>query len=276
MGPDIKIRVAVAPDLPPVLVDAAYLDSALLNMSLNARDAMPDGGELWFKIEPVSGKVVITVEDTGQGMPPDVLAQACEPFFSTKGVNGSGLGLSMVQGFARQSGGELRIRSAVNTGTSIELTLPVAPPLGTGTHSAVSGRLRGSGKVLFVDDDPTVSMIIIAFLSQAGFDVVAARDGKEALSILRAEPRFDALVTDYVMPEMNGADLIAWARELYPALPAMVITGYAGAKDLAGLPADIVVLRKPCQRDDLVNQVKELIDRALTARTAQSVALTQH
>jgi light-regulated signal transduction histidine kinase (bacteriophytochrome) len=267
-GLDIKIRVAVAPDLPPVLVDAAYLDSALLNLALNARDAMPAGGELWFKIEPVSGQVVITVEDTGQGMPPDVLAQACEPFFSTKGVNGSGLGLSMVQGFARQSGGDLRIRSAVDKGTSIELTLPVAPPPGGGTVSAVNRRLRGSGKVLFVDDDPTVSMIITAFLGQAGFDVVSAGDGKAALSILASEPGFDALVTDYVMPEMNGADLIAWARELYPALPAMVITGYAGAKDLAGLPADVVVLRKPCQRDDLVNQVKGLIDRA-AARAAQ-------
>lgn len=258
LGRDVLIRIDTSPGLPLVLADAAHLDSALLNLALNARDAMPHGGELLIEARAVGELVVIAVSDTGAGMAPDVLAQACEPFFSTKGAQGSGLGLSMVQGFARQSGGELRIQSAPDQGTRIEIWLPVAQQPAASAPAPRVQQARGRGRILVVDDDLDVGRVTSAFLCKAGYDVITVGSGDEALAKLSANLLFDALVTDYAMPGMNGADLVKSS----PSLPALLITGYAGAEGLDCLPPNVTILRKPFQREDLVSRVKGLIEGA--------------
>ena len=260
LGHDIIVHIDVAPDLPNILADAAHLDSALLNLALNARDAMPRGGELRIEANARAGQVVIAITDTGEGMTAEVLAQACEPFFSTKGIDGSGLGLSMVQGFARQSGGELRIQSVPKQGSRIELWLPmVSRPAALRPPPTVQ-EVHGHGRVLVVDDDPDVGRVVAAFLSKAGFDVTMVSGGNKALAKLGANLTFDVLVTDYAMQGMNGADVVLQARELHPALPALIITGYAGAEGLDLLPSDVAILRKPFDRKDLARKVKGLVE----------------
>jgi PAS domain S-box-containing protein len=261
LGHDIVVRVSVAPGLPRVMADASHLDSALLNLALNARDAMPQGGELRIEAFERAGQVVIAVSDTGQGMSPDVLAHACEPFFSTKGATGSGLGLSMAQGFASQSGGELRIQSSPEQGTRVEICLPIARTQPAAAPADKSAAQRGRGSVLVVDDDADVARITAVFMRKAGFDVTSVGSSNQALSELCLGTRFDALVTDFAMPGMNGTDLVLEARELHSDLPALVITGYAGAEGLERLPPDVAILRKPFQRDRLVETVKTMMAR---------------
>jgi CheY-like chemotaxis protein len=205
--------------------------------------------------------VVIAVSDTGQGMSPDVLAHACEPFFSTKGATGSGLGLSMAQGFASQSGGELRIQSSPEQGTRVEICLPIARTQPAAAPADKSAAQRGRGSVLVVDDDADVARITAVFMRKAGFDVTSVGSSNQALSELCLGTRFDALVTDFAMPGMNGTDLVLEARELHSDLPALVITGYAGAEGLERLPPDVAILRKPFQRDRLVETVKTMMAR---------------
>ncbi|MFZ1426723.1 MAG: ATP-binding protein [Geminicoccaceae bacterium] len=260
LGRDVRVHIDVSPNLPNILADASHLDSALLNLALNARDAMPRGGEMRIKASLRSGQVVIAVTDTGEGMTADVLAQACEPFFSTKGVEGSGLGLSMVHGFARQSGGELRIQSTPAQGTCIEIWLPIVSRAPVLVPAPALQEVHGQGKVLVVEDDPDVGRVVAGLLRKSGFQVTMVTDSNEALSKLGANLRFDVLVTDYAMRGMNGADLVLQARELRPALPALIITGYPGAEGLDLLPPDVAVLRKPFDRKDLVRKVKALID----------------
>ena len=263
LGRDIAILVDVPINLPSVLVDAAHLDSALLNLALNARDAMPRGGQLRIKTHIMGNQVVISVTDTGVGMTPDVLAHACEPFFSTRGVGGSGLGLSMVQGFARQSGGELRIQSAIDQGTHVEIWLPVAPSPAVVQTPPNAPPSRGQGMVLVVDDDAHVKRVVMTILRKAGFDVTSASNGAEALVAL-GRLRVDALVTDFAMPVMNGADLALKARELDPKLPILVITGYASIAGSEHLPVDVKILRKPFQREGLLSVVKSLVELGKT------------
>lgn len=268
-GRDIWVRVEAPPDLPPVLADVAHFDTAVLNLALNAREAMPAGGELWIEAYVEEGRVVLAVSDNGVGMAPGVLARACEPFFTTKDIGGSGLGLSMVYGFAHQSGGELRIRSAHGQGTRVELLLPVATPSVTAVAQPAHGRAHG--RVLVVDDKPEVRRVIAAFLRKAGFEVIEAGGGGDVLDgVMCSGPGFDVLVTDYAMPGMDGVELVHHARELRPTLPVLVISGHAGSREygsgsgsgmgLEHLPADVVVLRKPVRREELVRVVKRLIE----------------
>lgn len=265
LGHDIAVRVEIASNLPYALADAAHLDAALLNLALNARDAMPQGGELRIAAHTRNGHIVVSVTDTGEGMTPDVLMHACEPFFSTKGLNGSGLGLSMVQGFARQSGGELNIRSTPGQGTRIEISLPSTAQNTLASRTVKTAPVRGQGRVLVVDDEPDVGRVTAVFLRKTGFEVVLATDANAALYELGAGLAFNALVTDYAMPGMNGADLVLCAREFHPLLPALIITGYAGAEGLDALPSDVAILRKPFQREDLACRVKELIENEVVA-----------
>ncbi len=260
IGNDIVIHLDLAADLPDIFADSAHLESALLNLALNSRHAMPKGGELRLRTRVRKGQVVLAVIDTGLGMTPQVLAQACDPFFSTKGGDGSGLGLSMVQGFARQSGGELRIQSTPEWGTCVEICLPLAQSPAIAMPPADGAEVRGHGTVLVVDDDESVRRVTVAFLKKAGFDVHTAGDGNEAVAVLSTGVLFHALVTDYAMVGMSGGDLVLQARELYPTLPAMVITGYVGAEGLDNLPAGVTILRKPFHREELVRLVKVLID----------------
>jgi PAS domain S-box-containing protein len=263
LGHDIEVEVVVAPGLPPAYADPAHLSSALLNLALNARDAMPRGGSLRIEAFAAGKELVVAVSDTGEGMPPEVVARACEPFFTTRGVSGTGLGLSMVHGFARQSGGDLRIRSRVGEGTRVEIVLLPAPA-GTAMEPPASAETPTScfGRILIVDDEADVRQVTSAFLRKAGFEVTEARDADVALKVLADGRRFDALVTDYAMAGMNGVELVMRAREIEPGQPALIITGYAGAEGLRWLPPDVVVLRKPFKRADFVRAVKNLVEAA--------------
>jgi PAS domain S-box-containing protein len=263
LGHSITVHLNLPPELPSVFADVAHLDAALLNLALNARDSMPQGGQLWVEARTSDNQVVITVADDGAGMTPEVLAHACDPFFSTKGPTGSGLGLSMAQGFVRQSGGELRIESILGKGTRIELWLPagegVPPPAQADRGSQEAA---ANARILVVDDDSEVARVTTAFLRKAGYHVTTVTSSSEAMATMNLGLKFDALITDYAMPGMSGADLIVQARELQPGLPALVMTGYVGAEGLSNLSAGVAVLRKPFHRIDLVQGVADLVKKS--------------
>jgi PAS domain S-box-containing protein len=262
LGHTIQLEVKAVASLPHVFVDGAHLDSALLNLALNARDAMPDGGDLVIEATATADHVALSVSDTGSGMTSEVLAQACEPFFSTKGPKGSGLGLSMVQGFARQSNGELRIESVVGLGTRITLNLPLAGAVPAPAPGRKTVSVVGQGRVLVVDDEVDVGRITGLFLVKAGYEVVTVNSADRALEVLAGPSQFDAVVTDFAMPGMDGAELVLRARDCCAMLPAVVITGYAGADRLDRLPGGVAVLHKPFHREQLARMVKRVIDAA--------------
>jgi CheY-like chemotaxis protein len=248
------------------LADIAQLEAALINMAMNARDAMADGGCLRISayeaeadraIVPAGHYVVISVADTGSGMDATTLAQACEPFFTTKGVLGTGLGLSMVQGFARQSGGEAHIISGVGEGTTIDLWLPsAAAPVEP--KPAVAAPPAPAGRILLVDDAADMLVVVSAFLRGVGLEVVTASSGDNALAVLAGGKRFNAIVSDFAMPEMNGLELLTLAREVDPSMVGMIITGYSDPELMSG-KNDLVVLRKPFNRAELIQTVLKLI-----------------
>ncbi|MBV8971532.1 MAG: response regulator, partial [Sphingomonadaceae bacterium] len=261
-GPQIRTVVAIAERVPPALADANQLEMALLNLSVNARDAMPDGGTLRIAVEAeavpdghravlAAGRYVrLTVTDDGQGMDKATLERAVEPFFSTKGVGkGTGLGLSMVHGLASQLGGALAIDSHPGHGTTVELWLPISDEQlvaadASGQHSG-KGR---SGTVLLVDDEELVRASTADMLSELGYTVVEAASGEEAIRIVRDGDRPDLLVTDHLMPGMTGVDLARVLRAEHPGLAALLVSGYA---DSAGVAADLPRLVKPFRKDDL-------------------------
>jgi signal transduction histidine kinase len=266
LGPHIVIKVQADQALPRIYVDPGQLQTALLNMAINASHAMPGGGTLTLEAREDSEArewyVVISVSDTGVGMDEATLAQAFEPFFTTKGLEGSGLGLSMVQGFAEQSGGEVRIESTPGNGTKVELRLPATWATSfPDEQQSAPAKLVGSGRILLVDDAADVLAITGALLEKAGFQVVRAGSGNQAVATLTAGERFDALVTDYAMLGMNGMELIARARAVQPELPALVITGFAEVDGAETLPEDILVLRKPFPRQQLVGALLQSIGR---------------
>lgn len=259
LGHRIEVTLSVSPDLPQILVDVSHLDAALLNLALNARDAMPAGGTLHIDARAVLGELVIAVSDTGEGMTPEVLALACDPFFSTKGAKGSGLGLAMAQGFARQSGGELRIRSTPGEGTQVEIWLPTAPLFEAVPVAPKPFSVAGTGKILVVDDDPDVLRLTAAVLRKSGFEVTTAGNGGAAIAELRAGHSFEVLVTDFAMHGIDGAELARLARELQPALPILVMSGYAGNQGMERLPAGVSILRKPFRRAEIVRQIRDMV-----------------
>ncbi|MBH5370559.1 hybrid sensor histidine kinase/response regulator [Bradyrhizobium glycinis] len=241
VGPNIVIHAEVMPDVDPVAVDANQLELALINLAVNARDAMPHGGSLTIACHneenagsaglPPGSLVCITVTDTGEGMSEETLARAQEPFFTTKGVGkGTGLGLSMVHGFTAQSGGAMRLQSQRGEGTTVTMWLPRAKhgekPASSEIRPAapeLSRRLR----VLLVDDDVLVSMGAADMLLDLGHSVTEAQSGGQALKLLDSDPLFDIVVTDYAMPGMNGLELAQRIKELHPKLPIILATGYA-------------------------------------------------
>jgi PAS domain S-box-containing protein len=280
VGPGIAVSVVGAPDLWPILVDANQLENALLNLCINARDAMPDGGKLLIETSnreldergartrdlPPGAYVSLCVTDTGAGMPPEVIARAFDPFFTTKPIGqGTGLGLSMVYGFVRQSGGQVRIHSQVGDGTSVCLFLPRHGIETESEHSAQdSGRfLAGQGeRVLVVDDEPTVRMLIADVLDELGYGPIEAEDGASGLEILRAEGRIDLLITDVGLPGgMNGRQLADAGRALRPGLRVLFITGYAESAVVNGgnLETGMQVLTKPFPMDELTRRIREML-----------------
>ena len=255
-----------------VMADPSRLEEALTCLVVNARDAMPGGGEIILAAahglpegEQPAGppRVVITVEDEGAGMTQDVLERACEPFFTTKGPPAAGLSLAMAQGFARQSGGDLRLFSTPGIGTVAMLLLPsAASQVETPPHPVSAAPRAGSrGQVLIADDIGDVRVVMADTIRQIGFEPLAAGQGSEALELLRSHPGIVVLVTDYAMPGMTGLELIAQARQLRPGLPALVVSGYAKEAMPDAVPDGVAVLTKPVRRQVLV----DAIDAALGA-----------
>jgi signal transduction histidine kinase len=264
-----RMEVHSADDLWPVTIDPVQFDLALLNLAINARDAMPDGGRLAVDVrncileptmERTGGEYVrVSVTDTGIGMPPDVLARALDPFFTTKPPGqGSGLGLPQAYAFATQSRGWLTLSSTVGAGTTIEIYLPRSlQPL-----SAVAARAdgqapgRGSGRVLFVEDDPLVREAVVRGLEDCGFDVMVAADGDKALAMLDAGLDADVVFSDIVMPgKVSGVDLAGILHERRPGLPVVLATGYTDQR--AVIPG-VQVLAKPYEIDQLVELLANL------------------
>jgi CheY-like chemotaxis protein len=268
LGPGYRLETRLAPGLPPVLVDPGQLELAVLNLALNARDALPGGGgiEISARVEVegdgapsqqgqppeghaggdvggrVGGHVVLAVTDHGEGMDAATLARAAEPFFTTKGAGkGTGLGLAMVQGLAVQSGGRLELRSTQGVGTVAELWLrraeAVARPGPDSAAVAPAATPSRRLSVLVVDDDPLVLASAGAMLEDLGHRAVEAEDGERALARLRAGAEVDLVITDYGMPGMSGLQLAEELRRLRPGLPVLLATGYGEvpALDAAGL-----------------------------------------
>lgn len=272
LGSRIRPRFDVAGDCPPVLADANQMEMALLNLAINARDAMPDGGELAFVaacdqppagLLPPGDYVRIAVTDSGEGMAPELVAKVFEPFFTTKGVQGNGLGLSQVYGMAQQSGGAARILSEPGVGTTVEIWLRAA----TGNEDAEPAppahlpAARQAARILIVEDDDFVRESMVSSLEALGHTVRQAPDGEAGLRALHDE-RPDLLITDYLMPGMTGAELMRRTRAMFPGLPMIIATGYADMKAIEEVIRDDVVLRKPFQLAELAVSVGQALDRA--------------
>ena len=264
VGPSYSIETRFPLALKPVEVDANQLELALLNLSLNARDAMPDGGDIILSAREEriaaanrpgleAGQYIrISVIDTGEGMDEETLRKAAEPFFTTKGVGkGTGLGLSMVHGFAEQSGGRLILYSQKGSGTTAELWLPVAKTSAQPVAPAqvTPAKMFRPLTVLAVDDDALVLMNTVATLEDLGHTVFEAYSAKEALEILRREDSVDLIVADHAMPKMTGTELAKVVRSEWPDIPVLLATGYADRVpgDDIGLPK----LTKPFMERDL-------------------------
>jgi PAS domain S-box-containing protein len=263
LGPHIAIRVRTDQG-PAVWADPGQLQTALVNLAINARDAMPQGGQLYINARTVHEAdqtwVAIAVTDTGTGMDETTLAQAMDPFFTTKGPRGTGLGLSMVKGFAEQSDGKVEITSTPGEGTTVELRLPLTASDHPSSQTTLSEAPRMLGRILLVDDSTDLLLTIGTSLEKAGFAVTRADGGHKALALLTEDGGcFDAIVSDYAMPGVNGVDLIAAARIIHPGLRAVLITGYADLVKVEPLPAGILLLHKPFGRDDLIDTLKRLM-----------------
>jgi CheY-like chemotaxis protein/two-component sensor histidine kinase len=272
LGPGVQIATDFEPDLPPTRVDPNQLELALLNLALNARDAMPLGGQLTISahreqvtVGDVPGLapgdyVCIAERDTGNGMDEPTLKRATEPFFTTKGTGrGTGLGLSMVDGLVAQSGGAMRITSQPGLGTTVELWLPISEAAeATRPRPIAVPRIENSHscRVLVVDDDPIVLSGTVAMLEDLGHSVCEAACGKEALELLHEEPSIDLVITDHAMPGMTGTELAIQIRQYWPAVPVVIATGYADvpAEEL-GLPR----LSKPYRQQELAELVGRLV-----------------
>ncbi len=259
IGPHITITTRFPLAVPPVLADRAQLELALMNLVVNARDAMADGGLITLcadEVEDERGRkyVRLAVVDEGSGMDPDTLARATDPFFTTKGVGkGTGLGLPMVQGMVEQCGGRFRLESEVGKGTRAEVWLPVteAPPRpatgGDERAQPATGRVL---RILAVDDDPIVLLNTATVLADIGHQVIQAHSGPAALTQLGEHP-IDLLITDYAMPGMTGAELVAQAKQAQPDLKAIIVSGYAELPE--GAPLEVPRLAKPFNDLDLAN-----------------------
>jgi signal transduction histidine kinase/ActR/RegA family two-component response regulator len=281
LGSGIRLRFEVVPGVDCVIADANQMEMALLNLAINARDAMPGGGELAFVASraappaglPLDGQYVrIAVTDSGEGMSPEVAARVFEPFFTTKGVGkGTGLGLSQVYGMAQQSGGAARIISAPGAGTTVEIWLRAdsgdSDSLARPAEPAAAVPRKGA-RILVVEDDDFVRTSMVASLEALGHEVAQAADGEAGLRELgRAAP--DLMITDYLMPGITGAELVRRARKDHPGLPMIIATGYADMKAIEQVIGDDMVLRKPFQLAELASSVDRALQR-MEARAGRS------
>ncbi|PMS36604.1 phospho-acceptor domain-containing protein [Trinickia symbiotica] len=277
VGASIELKFALPEDLPLTLVDANQIELAVLNLVVNARDAMPDGGAVSIAVDAVHSSkcadleagdyVRLTVSDTGHGMDPKTLSRATEPFFTTKEVGkGTGLGLSMIHGLALQLNGALRLSSAAGRGTQAELWLPVTsqalsvPATAEPESPVIEPAVAARATILLVDDDALISTSTAYLLEDMGHEVIEVNSGADALSVLEQGRNVDLLITDYAMPKMTGAQLARAARELRPGLPILIATGYADLPQAMSM--DIPRLRKPYQQKQLVAEIAKALGGA--------------
>jgi PAS domain S-box-containing protein len=281
VGPAVRVEVVGAPNIWTTRVDPNQLENALLNLCINARDAMPEGGSLMIETSnqwiddrgarerdvPAGQYVTMSVTDTGTGMTPEVIARAFDPFFTTKPVgSGTGLGLSMIYGFARQSGGQVRIYSEVGEGATVRLYLPrhvgdaetaeAQPAL-----SAVAHATPGQA-VLVVDDEPLVRMLVVDVLQELGYTAIEAGDGHSGMKILKSAARIDLLITDIGLPGgLNVRQVAEAARKLRPDLKVLFITGYAENAVLSHghIDAGMQVMTKPFAMEGLASRIRSLL-----------------
>jgi PAS domain S-box-containing protein len=273
LGPLITVEIDIAADLPSIKADPNQLETAILNLALNARDAMPHGGTIEIhsrleKCHEVMGSsaltedcVVLSVIDSGEGMDEKTLQRALEPFYTTKGVGkGTGLGLSMVHGMTEQLGGRVRLKSKVGQGTTVEMWLPLAEgmPLERGAPPVVETVESPARNlvIVVVDDDRLVLTNTSAMLEDAGHTVIEASSGAQALERIRETVHVDLVVTDQAMPQMTGIQLAAAIRVEWPATPILLVSGFAELPSGSGL--GIPTLAKPYSLDDLRKAVEAL------------------
>jgi CheY-like chemotaxis protein/two-component sensor histidine kinase len=279
IGPSVSIMVDIRPDVQPIKIDANQLELAIMNLAVNARDAMPNGGNLTIACRnetaddssklpsalPPGEYVRLSVVDTGEGMSEATRAKAMEPFFTTKGVGkGTGLGLSMVQGLTAQSGGAIEISSQLGKGTAVTLWLPRARhedrAYVPSDQTTPSAEMANKGlRILLVDDDPLVSMNTTELLMDLGHSVVEAPSASRALEVLESTDEFGVVITDYAMPNMNGLDLAIEIRRIRPDLPIVLATGYADLPPDAA--PEFLRLGKPYTQQ----QLAEAVETALNA-----------
>ena len=277
LGPSIEIEISHSPGLPPARVDPNQLELAILNLAINARDAMPRGGKLAIEASSAQCEpsgvlkpgdyVRISVRDSGTGMDERTLARAVEPFFSTKGLGkGTGLGLSMVHGLAAQLGGSLFLSSRPGDGTTAEIWLPEAAEAASpdDMESRLTVSAPREAAIILVDDEDLVRFGTSEMLSELGYTVVEANSGAEALRLLRTGDPPDLMITDYLMPGMNGVQLIEQAKRLVPSMQAILITGYSTIAEGPG--ATIPRLAKPYRQSDLSKIVAEILTREPSGR----------
>ena len=272
LGDSVRLKIECPPGLPASFADPSQLDSALVNLALNARDAMPTGGEItisaqerWVTADPTQPEqrpghyIAFSVADTGRGMTPDIMARAFEPFFTTKALGrGSGLGLSMVYGFVKQSGGHLRLDSLPGLGTQVELFLPIAPAEAPASTVPDTGtEARGSESVLVVEDESEVRNIAAAFLRSLGYHVIAVGSANDALAQLATHDDIELLFSDVMLGGgMNGIELAQAARSLRPDLGVLLTSGYDEPAAATAPQPMFELLRKPYRREQLAIAVR--------------------
>ncbi|MEO5881253.1 MAG: ATP-binding protein, partial [Caldimonas sp.] len=283
VGPEVELEVVGAGGLWPTLVDPNQLENALLNLCINARDAMPEGGRLTIETAnkwlddraagerdlPPGQYVSLCVTDTGGGMTPEVIAKAFDPFFTTKPLGqGTGLGLSMTYGFARQSGGQVRIDSELGKGSTLCIYLPRHDQNAAGEElpqrTAPAAHGDTGEVVLVIDDEETVRMLVVELLEEAGYAALEAADGPSGLHILQSDARIDLLVTDVGLPGgLNGRQVAEAARVLRPDLKVLFITGYAenAVVGHGHLERWMSVVTKPFEMEALTAKIKEMLQR---------------
>lgn len=275
LGPSVTLETRFPANLNAALADANQLELAILNLAVNARDAMPRGGIITISAQAVvvergderglgaGNYICVAVTDRGEGMDESTLARAVEPFFTTKGIGkGTGLGLSMVQGMAEQSGGRLLVQSTKGIGTIVEIWLPADTQAAPDSAKPAAQERPDPGlsikaTILVVDDDPLVLAVLVEMLEGAGFTVIQAGSGDEALKILNAEPQIDLLISDHAMPNMTGAELIKRAKQTRPDLHAILATGYMD--DTAQSGSGFRKLEKPFSQERLKQAITEIL-----------------
>ncbi|MBC8132354.1 MAG: response regulator [Deltaproteobacteria bacterium] len=274
----IEIELRGAHEMPLVLVDRAQIEQVIMNLCVNSRDAMPSGGKLLLKTEEVTlderfreshpwarwdRYVSITVADTGTGIPPDKIDSIFEPFFTTK-EHGNGLGLATVYGIVRHHGGHVEVHSQINEGTTFKVYLPVSARQATQTESSKEEPVRGGTETILVaEDEPSVRAVVVHVLSDAGYRVLPARDGVEAVSVFRAQAKeVDLILMDAVMPRGGGAEAVAAIRAVSPQAKIVISSGYTESIGDGGLANwNVEFLAKPYEPKALLRIIRQTLDK---------------